>query len=333
MVHRSDAIRLDRIVEGHIRMTLDKVRDLGVVDGFGFFGVELIVAFAVLIVGAGSRRVFFQKFRRTSAVVIQEDLPHFGKAPVLIRLAADVVVVGLQFFSEGFRDRRVILLHLFLLGIRPVVGRFVFFLHALPDQFHIVDETLDSLVRIRDEGFFKTRRRIARDVVRSLKTIVLQSDDIRRIDCRRAGVCRVEINVQIEEYVLDRQRLAVREFDVVLNQKFVSRILLSVLFAFRDGVVLCHRRLALAADDVALLVRIQHTDLRMSDDCGVIRRGREERVEHAVRGLNAHGKRSCLRIVLAGRFAGVRLRLFRIVSAGHHRQDDSHRHNEGKQER
>ena len=286
-------------------MLVDVLLNLLVIDALCLGLVQLIVAVRVLQGVARARRILLEQLT-AATVVVQEDLPCLGEFPVLIGLLVNGVVVLGQLLQKSRGNRRVILLHGFLLGIRPCIGGLVLLLDALADQPDIVDEVLNPDVRLGDKALLKSGGGVIVDIAGLLQAVVGKPHDVGRIDGSRTGVGRIQVHVQIEQHVLDGQRLAVREPDAVLDEELVDRVGLAVLLGLGHGVILGDRRLVLAADDVALGIGIQHADLCLPHDGGIIRRGGEERVENAVRRLDAHGKRSCLRVVfLPGRVIGV----------------------------
>ena len=280
-------------------MLVDVLLNLLVIDALCLGLVQLIVAVRVLQGVARARRILLEQLAATT-VVVQEDLPCLGEFPVLIGLLDNGVVVLGQLLQESRGNRRVVLLHGFLLGIRPCIGGFVLLLDALADQPDIVDEVLNPDVRLGDKALLKSGGGIIVDIAGLLQAVVGKPHDVGRIDGSRTGVGRIQVHVQIEQHVVHGQGLAVAELDVIFDDELIGRIVVLVrgvaLLAFvyvESGasrlvvVVQNHAGLLLADGDHAFVIRAEHGDLRDADDLAVRTCRVEERIKDFIQRLAA----------------------------------------------
>ena len=304
------AVLLYRVFLAQFGMFVDIRLNFVLIASIRFFFVQLIISVGVFHGISGFFGVFLKEIA-VSAVVIKEYLPDFGEIPVLIRFLVYTVPVRRKFFLELFRNRFEILFGGSLLLVAPVayvIGSFVVgsLRVIVADKVHKI---ADTLICFADELFLESRF-VA--YLFALLTIAFKSDYIGRINSGGTGVRGIEINVKVEKNVLYRKRLAVRELYSVFDEKFVSRV-----SAFGFGrVILGNRRFVFTADDFALRIGAEHSDLSKSRYRRIVCRRREIRVENAVRRRNTHRERAC--------FGIVRLRL--VSRAG---DNDSHRSADG----
>ena len=154
--------------------------------------------------------------------------------------------------------------------------------------------------------------------VRVLRTVLLQADDVRRVHRCRACVHRIQVNVQVEHNVLNRQGSTVAETDTVFDDEFIRR-------GVRRSIVVNHvacgvlvgrlpvkryRCFVGAANGFRCRVDGHQRKLRLTCNFRVGTRRSEERVEVAVQSSRCQYQRTVFRIVrlhFVARAAATRL--------------------------
>ena len=284
----------------------------------GVLGVYLIVAVFVFYKFA---LAVFEKQRGILSVVKHENLPHFGESPVLVGILVGVVPVGLQLLAELDGDGLVVFFKVGLLFRGPDIVGLVGRRNGAVDELCVLNKVKSALFCLIVELILERAHGVVTDVgAGALHTVLLEAHYFGGVNGRAARICGVEVNVEVEKYVLYGKRRAVRELDAVFDNEFVNGV--AAVGTGGDAVVLDHDGLVVAANDVALFIGGKHAYLRHSHDGGVVSGSCEKRVENAVGRGNTHGERTLLGVILLiGRIVGV----FRLA------RNYCRRHDYGKQ--
>ena len=184
------------------------------------------------------------------------------------------------------------------------------------------DDIADRLLCSHADGIFQAL--LIRGVA-GLRSVLFQSLDIHRIQRCGAGKYGIQVHIEIEQDVADGERRSVAEHDIVLDRKVVVgveiRIVVRVrLRLFRAGrerrIIVYDARLVFSPGEIAVFIRSDHAELRLTDHRAVRTGRREEGIENAVHRVDGNTDGRIFRHLLSASRSGNGKR-------HHHHEEDS----------
>ena len=240
-----------------------------------------------------------------------------------------VVVVGLKLLAEVLNCKVVVVYNggvIAALRVHNGGERLDHSVLGKADALVVVVNYLDALEKSLNSVCCKCNEVLVEllllVLVTGLSTVLIKTNDLGRVDGRAAVVCGIEINVEVEEYVLHGKRAAVGELEIVLKNESVDGFLRGAVLVVYGLclVVKNYARLVLTVCYLTVLIGAEHADLGHTNN-GSVRSARGiEGIEYAVQ-LGGREDKSCCFVVNYGSF---------VATARDKSADVTDKDNEGK---